>query len=93
MDDVVQPVQTQSMGRLPIEVMVMVGRAYPSVKDLLKLVPNSILDLDCSVDDPVALFVGDRQIASGVLELSGSEEGAGQLRVRLTEILGEAPSA
>jgi flagellar motor switch protein FliN/FliY len=72
-------------GLVPIEITISVGRARPSVRDLLRLQRDSVLPLDRRVDDPVELYVGDRLIARGELhELEGDQ--AGQLAVRLTEL-------
>jgi len=71
--------------QVPIEVMISVGKAHPSVGELLQLGNNSVLTLDQRVDDPVELYVGTKLIARGELqELEG--ENAGQLAVRLTEV-------
>jgi flagellar motor switch protein FliN/FliY len=72
---------------VPIEVIVTVGRANPSVGDLLRLRPDDVLSLDRRISDPVELYVGDRLIARGELEEVGGE-GSGQLAVRLTEVAG-----
>jgi flagellar motor switch protein FliN/FliY len=70
---------------VPIEITITVGRARPSVRDLLDLGENAVLPLDRKIDDPVELYVGDRLIARGELqELDGGEPG--QLAVRLTEV-------
>ncbi|MEV8465925.1 FliM/FliN family flagellar motor switch protein [Fluviibacterium sp. DFM31] len=71
---------------VPIEIRVSVGRAHPSIQELLAFGPESVLELDRKIDDPVELFIGDRIIARGVLE--ASDDGpAGQLVVRLTEVI------
>jgi len=70
---------------VPIEITITVGRARPSVRDLLDLTENAVLPLDRKIDDPVELFIGNRLIARGELqELDGGEPG--QLAVRLTEV-------
>ncbi|PYE84597.1 FliM/FliN family flagellar motor switch protein [Pseudoroseicyclus aestuarii] len=70
---------------VPIEVTIMVGRARPTVRDLLSLEENAVLPLDRRVEDPVELYVGGRLIARGELqEMEGGEPG--QLAVRLTEV-------
>ncbi|MEE9427083.1 MAG: FliM/FliN family flagellar motor switch protein [Paracoccaceae bacterium] len=75
----------QPFGLVPIEIMISVGKAHPSVADLLQLGNDSVLKLDQKVDDPVELYVGTKLIARGELqELEG--ENAGQLAVRLTEV-------
>jgi flagellar motor switch protein FliN/FliY len=72
--------------QVPIEVTISVGKARPLVKDLLRLSRDAVLPLDRRVDDLVELYVGDRLIARGELqELEG--EKAGQLAVRLTEVV------
>lgn len=90
MDDI-QPAETADtasknpLRNVPIEITVSVGRARPSVGDLLSLGENAVLPLDRRIEDPVELWVGDRLIARGELqELEGSEPG--QLAVRLTEV-------
>lgn len=70
---------------IPIEVTISVGHARPSVRELLEMESGSVLTLDRRVDDPVELYVGERLIATGILEESQSEPGG--LSVRLTEVV------
>ena len=75
--------------QIPIEVTVSVGKARPLVQDLLNLSESAILPLDRRIDDPVEIYVGDKLIARGELqEMDGAE--AGQLAVRLTEVVSDA---
>lgn len=70
---------------VPIEIRVSVGRARPLLRDIMALSPEAVLPLDSRIEDPVALYVGDRMIAEGELvELEG--ERAGQLAVRITRL-------
>lgn len=71
---------------VPIEITVSVGRAHPMVKDLLKLSKGSILELDKTLEDPVELFVGNRLIGLGALEVVETGDQS-QLAVRLTEVV------
>ena len=78
--------EANPFAQVPIEVTISVGKARPLVKDLLRLGRDAVLPLDRRVDDLVELYVGDRLIARGELqELEG--EKAGQLAVRLTEVV------
>jgi len=71
--------------RVPIEIRVTVGHARPTVRELLALAPDSVLQLDKTVDDPVDLYVGDKLIARGQLEeVEGDQQG--HLAVRLIEV-------
>lgn len=70
---------------VPIEIMVVVGKARPLIRELVGLGENAVLTLDKRVEDPVELYVGDKLVARGQLEeLEGDK--SGQLAVRLTEI-------
>lgn len=71
---------------VPIEITISVGRARPLVRDLLRLDEGSVLTLDKRIDDPVELYVGDRLIAIGALEVVEGDD-SGQLAVRLTEVV------
>ncbi len=71
--------------QVPIEITISVGKAHPTVRDLLALEPEAVLPLDKRIEDPVELYVGNRLIARGELEeLDGDQKG--QLAVRLTEV-------
>jgi flagellar motor switch protein FliN len=84
MDD--QSETTAILGQVPIEISILVGRARPLVRDLMKLGRDAVLALDRRIDDPVELYIGDRLIARGELqELEGAQ--AGYLGVRLTEVV------
>lgn len=75
---------------VPVEVTVCVGRARPTISELLNLKQDAILTLDRALDDPVELFIGERLIARGVLEENESAS-SGALAIRLTEIIDTAP--
>ena len=90
MDDIQSPdllagAEHNPLRSVPIEITISVGRARPSIRDLLALSENAVLPLDRRIDDPVELYIGERLIARGELqELEGGEPG--QLAVRLTEV-------
>lgn len=71
---------------LPVRIVVSVGGAQVSVKDLLDLKQETVIDLDARIDDPVDIYVGERLIARGELvEASDNENGIG---VKLLEVCG-----
>ena len=93
MDDVTPEPTAQTRSRpetpfsqVPIEIIVSVGRARPTVGELLDLDAEAVLALDRRVEDPVELYVGDRLIARGEL-MEMDDEQAGQLAVRLIELV------
>lgn len=71
---------------VPVEITVSVGRARPSIRELLDLNENAVLSLDRTVDAPVELFIGDRLIGRGQLE-EIEDDPNGALAVRITEIV------
>jgi flagellar motor switch protein FliN/FliY len=71
---------------LPVEVVVCVGTARPSLSELMNMGRDALVMLDRRIDDPVDIRVGDRVIARG--ELQEMDDGSGRLGVRLTEIVG-----
>ena len=76
---------------VPIEMRICVGRANPTLAELLELDRDAILPLDTGIDDAVEIMIGDRIVAVG--ELIEQEDGPpGQLAVRVTEVvdLGDA---
>lgn len=89
MDDSKFPLTSSDLSNpfnsVPIEITISVGRARPTIRELLKMTVNAVLPLDKKLDDPVELYVGDKLIARGELqEMEGINKG--QLAVRLTEV-------
>lgn len=72
---------------LPVEITVSVGKAKPTISELLAMRADSVVPLDKAIEDPVDILVGDRLIARGVLE-EIVEDGNTQLAVRLTSVPG-----
>jgi flagellar motor switch protein FliN/FliY len=80
------PDAVSGLSRVPVEITVSVGRAHPTVSELLALERDAVLALDRGVTDSVELYAGDRLIARGELqEVEG--DGAGRLAVRVTEVI------
>ena len=77
--------QQNMLTRIPIEITVSVGKARPLVRDLLGLEEQSVLVLDKLVSDPVELYVGDKLIGVGSLEMVEGDD-SGRLAVRIIEI-------
>lgn len=86
-----QGTEGHAFRRVPIELRVSVGRAWPTIDELLALEPQAVLPLDKGIEDPVDIYIGDRLIARGHLEeLDGDR--VGQIAVRLTEVAADGQS-
>ena len=79
------PDSASALTSVPIEITVSVGRARPLIRDFLQLTEGCVLQLDRKLDDPVDLYVGERRIGTGVLEVVEGD-GDARLAVRLTEV-------
>lgn len=77
--------QSRAIFSVPVQVIVSVGSARPTIGELLAMKRDTLLQLDSKIDDPVELLVGKRVVARG--ELQEIEDGEGRLGVRLTEIV------
>lgn len=67
---------------IEVEVMVRLGESVMPLKEIQRLRPGSIINLDKETDAPVDLVVNDRVIAKGELVVVGSDHFA----LRITEV-------
>jgi len=67
---------------VPLDVAVELGRTKIAIKDMLKLGPGSVIELDKLIGEPVDLLVNDRLIAKG--EVVVFDENFG---IRITDIM------
>lgn len=85
MSDPQSLLRAAALQSVPIEIRISVGRARPLLRQVMDLAPDDVLPLDSRIEDPVALYVGERLIAEGELvELDGAQ--AGQLAVRIIRL-------
>ena len=69
-----------------IEITVVVGKAHPTIKELMNMRSNEVLVLDAQVDDDVEMYVGDRLIGRGQLEEITQGKDIGKLAVRFSQV-------
>ena len=69
--------------KLPIRVLL--GRTQLCLRDVAQLGSGSVVELDCSPNDPVEVIVNDKVIAHGEVVVVGGNYG-----VRITRIAGPA---
>jgi len=67
---------------IPLEVTVEIGTAEMKIEDVLKLNPNSVIELDRYVNEPIDLKVNGRVIAKGELYTVKNNFG-----IRITQII------
>ncbi len=75
----------RSIYALDVNVQVVIGTARPTIGELLQMKKDTLLPLDCKLEDPVDLVIDSRVIARG--ELIETDAKTGEIGVRLTEIV------
>lgn len=81
----VPSLRAAALQTVPIEIRVCVGSARPLLRQMMDMSTDTVLALDSRIEDPVALYVGDKLIAHAELvELDGEQ--TGQLAVRITSL-------
>lgn len=75
----------RSIYALDVNVQVVIGTARPTIGELLMMKRDSLLPLDCKLEDPVDLVIDSRIIARG--ELVETDPKTGAVGVKLTEIV------
>jgi len=75
----------RSIYALDVNVQVVIGTARPTIGELLQMKQDSLLPLDCKLEDPVDLVIDSRVIARG--ELIETNAKTGEIGVKLTEIV------
>ena len=75
----------RSIYALDVNVQVVIGTARPTIGELLLMKRDSLLPLDCKLEDPVDLVIDSRIIARG--ELIETDPKTGAIGVKLTEIV------
>jgi len=64
-DPVGMAAQSQTILKLRVPIIVRLGEREMTVREVLALVPGSIIDLDKPAEDEIELLVNNRAIASG----------------------------
>lgn len=67
---------------IPLELSVEIGRTKVEIKELLKLGPGSVVELDKLAGEPLDVYVNDRLVARGEVVIVNEKFG-----LRLTEVV------
>jgi flagellar motor switch protein FliN len=70
---------------IPLEMTVRLGEKRMRIRDLLRLEPNTVVELERSVDDPVELVVSGQVIARGEVLVEQD-----RLAIRILDIVAAA---
>jgi flagellar motor switch protein FliN/FliY len=64
-----------SLGKVKVEVTVVIGRTHMPIRHLLKLGRGAVIDLDARHDEPVWIYANNELIARGEIVLVGERIG------------------
>lgn len=71
-----------------VSLVASVGSASPTVGELIRFAPGTVISLNRRISDEVQLLVGERLFATGILE-EDPDASEGGLRVRITDLTQE----
>ncbi len=77
---------SESILDVPVDLSVELGRIQMQVRDIMGLVPGTILELDKPANEPVDLYVNGKLVACGEVVVVDNSLG-----IKITEIRRSAP--
>jgi len=80
------PGQLRLLDDVALDVKIELGRSRMYLEDLLRLTPESVIELDKAAGDPVDIYVNDRHVARGEVLVVNEN-----FCVRVSEIIRTAP--
>lgn len=80
------PIGVGFLQDLPVEVVVVLGRAKLTIRELASLDREDVIELDRASGDAVELVVGGRVLARGEMVIVKD-----RVALRITEVAGETP--
>ncbi|MBN9413306.1 MAG: flagellar motor switch protein FliN [Candidatus Paracaedimonas acanthamoebae] len=80
--DLHSSIDLKSLQQVPVQVSAVLGQASIPIKQVLKLVPGSIIELDRKVGEPIDIYINNHLLARGNLALIED-----QLGITITEII------
>lgn len=72
----------KSLQQVPVQVSAVLGRASIPIKQVLKLVPGSVIELDRKVGEPIDIYINNHLLARGNFALIEDHLG-----ITITEII------
>lgn len=81
-----EPRSIELLGNIEVEASAELGRAHLSIREVLELMPGSVVHLNKMLGDPADLMVKDKVIARGEVVVVDDRFG-----VRITELVSQGP--
>lgn len=68
---------------VPVQMSIVLGSSQLPIRQILKMGRGALIPLDCGYDDPTEIYVDDKMIARGKIQVSGD-----RMSIEVTEIVG-----
>lgn len=66
---------------VPVQMSIVLGSAQLPIRQILKMGRGALIPLDCGYDDPTEIYVDDKLVARGKIQVSGD-----RMSIEVTEI-------
>jgi len=67
---------------VPIQMSVVLGSSQLPIRQILKMGRGALIPLDCGYDDPTEIYVNDKLIARGKIQVSGD-----RMSIEITDVV------
>lgn len=67
---------------VPVQMSVVLGSSQLPIRQVLKMGRGALIQLDCGYDDPTEIFVNDKLIARGKIQVSGD-----RMSIEITDVI------
>lgn len=67
---------------VPVQMSIVLGSSQLPIRQILKMGRGALIPLDCGYDDPTEIYVDDKMIARGKIQVSGD-----RMSIEVTEIV------
>lgn len=67
---------------VPVQMSIVLGSSQLPIRQILKMGRGALIPLDCGYDDPTEIYVNDKLIARGKIQVTGD-----RMAIEVTEIM------
>ncbi|MET1754353.1 FliM/FliN family flagellar motor switch protein [Novosphingobium sp. RD2P27] len=67
---------------VPVQMSVVLGSSQLPIRQVLKMGRGALIQLDCGYDDPTEIYVNDKLIARGKIQVSGD-----RMSIEVTDVI------
>lgn len=70
------------LDEVPVQMSIVLGSSQLPIRQILKMGRGALIPLDCGYDDPTEIYVNDKLIARGKIQVTGNS-----MAIEVTDIV------